>query len=103
MLRLLDGSRIRDRRNVGDMLEKFDMLSINQILAQIKLLEAWKASKDENDPIHMKKKDRTEGEEPARNTRACRREEEMIEGGKMKQAEYSFMRDTRKMWNRAPK
>ena len=30
MLRLLDGSRLKDRRSVKDMLEKFDMLSINQ-------------------------------------------------------------------------
>ena len=56
MLRLLERSRIRDGRNVRDMLEKLDMLSINQMLAQVKLLEAWKAIKDENYPIHMKKK-----------------------------------------------
>ena len=29
MLRLLDGSRIKDRRSVKDMLEKFGVLSIN--------------------------------------------------------------------------
>ena len=84
MLRLLDGIRIRDRRNVRDMLEKFDMLSVNQTLAQVKLLEAWKANKDENYPIHMKKKERTEKEEPSRNTKTSRKEEEMIEGGRTK-------------------
>ena len=103
MLRLLDGSRIQDKRNVRDMLEKFDMLSISQTLAQIKFLEEWKVNKDENYPIHIKKKDRTEGEEPARNTRTSRKEEEMIEGGRTKQAENSFVRDTGKMWNRVQK
>ena len=102
MLRLLDGCRIRDRRSVKDMLEKFDMLSINQTIAQIKIMEAWKANKDENYPIHMRGKERTEGEEPARNTRASRRGEEMPEGGKTKQAEESFVRDTGKLWNRTP-
>ena len=103
MLRLLDGCRIRDRRNVKDMLEKFDMLSINQTLAQIKLLEAWKANKDGNYPIHMKKRERTEGDEPARNTRVSGRGEKMTEGGKTIQAKNGFVRDTGKMWNRAPK
>ena len=102
MLRLLDGCRIRDRRSVKDMLEKFDMLSINQTIAQIKIMEAWKANKDENYPVHMKRRERMEGEEPARNTRASRRGEEMPEGGKTKQAEESFVRDTGRLWNRTP-
>ena len=51
MLRLLDGSRIKDRRSVKDMLEKFNMLSINQTIAEIKVLEAWKANKDKNYPV----------------------------------------------------
>ena len=37
------------------MLEKFKMLSINQMMAQIKLTEAWKASRDENYLIQMKR------------------------------------------------
>ena len=42
--RLLDGSRIKDLRSMGGHARKFDMLSINQTTAQIKLQEAWKAS-----------------------------------------------------------
>ena len=38
---------MKDRRSVGDKLEIFNMLSINQTAAQIKLQEAWKASKDQ--------------------------------------------------------
>ena len=41
------------------------------------------------------------GEEPARNTCAYNRED-MVEGGKTKQAENSFVRDAGKLWNRAP-
>ena len=55
------------------MLEKFDLLSINQMLAQIKLLEAWKANTDENYPIQLMKRERAVGEEPARNIRADRK------------------------------
>ena len=54
LLRLLDGSRIKDRRSIKDMLDKFDMLLINQTSAQIKLTEAWKASRDADYPIEMR-------------------------------------------------
>ena len=36
------------------MLEKHNMLSINQINAQIKLTEIWKAVKDEEHPFKIK-------------------------------------------------
>ena len=42
-LRLLDGSKIKDRRSVAEMLLKFDFLSVNQISAHIKIQDAWKA------------------------------------------------------------
>ena len=96
MLRLLDGSRIKDKRSVKDMLEKFNMLSINQTMAEIKLLEAWKANRDEDYPIRLGREGRREGEEPARNTRATNRGE-MREGGRTIPAENSFIRDTRRM------
>ena len=46
-------------------------------------------------------REKMEGEEPARNTHAYNRKE-MVEGGKTKQAENSFLRDAGKLWNRAP-
>ena len=101
MLRLLDGSRLKDRRSVKDMLEKFDMLSINQTIAEIKITEAWKANRDEDYPIHLEKERRTEGEEPAKNTRATNRRE-MKEGGRTTQAENCFVRDTGRLWNKVP-
>ena len=38
VLRLLDWSRLRYKRSIQDMLEKFDLLSISYSLAQIKIL-----------------------------------------------------------------
>ena len=55
MLRLLNGCRINEKRSIKDMLERFDFLSINQTSAQIKLIKAWKASRDLNYPINMTK------------------------------------------------
>ena len=102
MLRLLDGSRVKDKRNIGDMLEKFGILSINQTMAQIKLTEAWKANKDNNYPIKLRwTKENAEGTEQ-QNTRQTNRQT-LREGGKTTQAERSFARDTGKVWNQAPK
>ena len=39
MLRVMDGSRISEKRSTKKMLDKFNMLSVNQIVAQIKLTE----------------------------------------------------------------
>ena len=103
MLRLLDGSRVKDKRTTKDMLEKFEILSINQTIAQIKLTEAWKASKDDNYPIKLRWTRENVGETEQRNTRQTARHT-MREGGNTMQAEKSFMKDIGKIWwNQAPK
>ena len=84
------------------MLDKFDLLSINQTSAQIKLTEAWKASKDINYPIEMKPKREPLGDGSPRQLRTTTRRE-MREGGKTVLAEKSFTRDAGKLWNAAPK
>ena len=64
------------------------MLSINQTSAQIKLQEAWKASKDADYPIKL----RTEERDLSLQMRASTWRE-MMERGKTQQAEQSFVRD----------
>jgi len=54
MLRVLDGARIVDQKSTKIMLEEQNMLSVNQMAAQIKLTEMWKASNDPQYPIKMK-------------------------------------------------
>ena len=43
LLRALNNSKIKDRISTKSMLDKFDLLSVNQLAAQIKLIEAWKS------------------------------------------------------------
>ena len=71
------------------------MLSINQRTAQIKLTEAWKASRDEDYPLQMKREGTLLEEAKSRNLRLTARKE-MQEGGKTRQAEKSFVRDAGK-------
>ena len=44
MLRAINGTRIKDRVSIKVMLDKFNLLSVNQLAAQIKLTEVWKAA-----------------------------------------------------------
>ena len=46
LLRFLNNSRISDKISTKFMLEKHNMLAVNQINAQIKLTEMWKALND---------------------------------------------------------
>ena len=48
MLRILDGALVSDRKSTK---LSWNMLSVNQIAAQIKLTEMWKASNDSQSPI----------------------------------------------------
>ena len=61
------------------MLEKFDILSVNQKAAQIKITEAWKASRDEDYPVKLRK-ERQHHDEDARSLRPGM-SREMVEGG----------------------
>ena len=93
--------RIKDRRSVAEMLKKFDLLSVNQTSAQIKLTEAWKASRDRDFLIKLRNAEGEEERDTERTVRPSTRRK-MKEGGKNKIAEESFVRDTGRLWNRAP-
>ena len=43
MLRLLDGSRIKDKKSIQSLLQKFKVPSVNQLACEIRLMEAWKS------------------------------------------------------------
>ena len=53
MLRAINGTKIKDRISIESMLTKFNLLSVNQLAAQIKLTEVWKASNVENYAITL--------------------------------------------------
>ena len=53
MLRLINNTRIKDRVSSESILKKFNLLSVNQLAAQIKLTEVWKAINREGYPIQL--------------------------------------------------
>ena len=95
MLRLLNGSRLMDKTSTEELLSNLSMLSVNQLNAQIKITEAWKASKDEDHPIKFKK--------VANDcyTRASVNGD-LVESGKSDLMKATFISDASKAWNRTP-
>ena len=53
MLRAINGTRIKDQVSIKLMLDKFNLLSVNQLAAQIKLTEVWKAANGEGYAISL--------------------------------------------------
>ena len=98
MLRVLDGSMVTDRKRTKTILDDQNMLSVNQIAAQIKLTEMWKASNDPHYPIKMKTKG---SQEDGIETRSITRRD-LTEVGRSTKAKKSFTCDAAKVWNKAP-
>ena len=77
------------------MLDNLDMLSVNQLNAQIKITEAWKNMKDPECPIKFTKVSNE------CSTRAVSNGD-LIESGKSDLVKSSFISDASKAWNRTP-
>ena len=99
-LRLLTNNKRQDHARVADMLEELKWLSINQLCAETRLLEAWKTVHQEDycikDILQVKKKSKH------MSTRS--NEQTMFEQGKENRfASGSFVQKTTQIWNAAPK
>ena len=53
LLRLVNGTTLKDRVSTASLLQKFNMLSVNQLNAQVKLLEIWKALNVKEYPLKI--------------------------------------------------
>ena len=53
LLRTLNCSKIKDMVSISSMLTKFNMQSVNQLNAGVKLLEIWKAINVDNYPLQI--------------------------------------------------
>ena len=56
LLRTLQNARIKDKVSIASMLERQNMLSVNQLQAQIKLTEMWKATNLSTYPLNIEKR-----------------------------------------------
>ena len=94
LLRTLEDVRIKDKVSIKSMLEKNKMLSINQMHAQVKLTEMWKATNYQNYPLNIEKL------KPAENGRESRG----VTVGKLSEPHTlnTFIGNATRLWNKAP-
>ena len=78
LLRTLCNKKLADRENIKKMLETQNILSVNQLAAQIKLTEMWKAKNVNEYPIKFRYQETQPGARETRGNKAGR----MIETGK---------------------
>ena len=100
MLRVINNSRIKDKISVESMLKKFNLLSVNQLAAQIKLQEVWKSVNIEKygitlDPYNDLLPLSGHSLRPKANRT-------FKDSTRLVLAEHSFTIDAAKLWNAAP-
>ena len=54
LLRLLEGCTLKDRKSTKFLLDKHNLLSVNQLAIEIKMTETWKSINLINYPIKLK-------------------------------------------------
>jgi hypothetical protein len=100
MMRTIDGTKIKDRVSVKYMLEKFNLLSVNQMAAKIKLLEVWKMVNREGSPLKLEPYNTSNNE----NKHGLRQKPNRVfdDTCRLKNSELSFHIDAARVWNASP-
>ena len=98
LARVLENVQLKDRTPTLTLLTNQKMLSVNQISAQIKLTEIWKAL---NIPKFPLKVNRQEAAEDGRITRGVTTGK-LVEEGSSTLSTNSFIGDATRLWNKAP-
>ena len=98
LVRLLNGKTLLDKVNTKTLLKNVNMLSVNQLNAQIKISEVWKATNDSSFPLKIKC---VSHETTPCVTRAVSNGL-LVEFGKTDILQSTFLSDASKAWNKCP-
>ena len=98
MLRLLNGTTIADKISTKSLLGNLNLLSLNQMNAQIKITEAWKTSTLPDYPLKITNVKNTDH---CVTTRAVSKGD-ALEFGRSDLVQSTFLSDTSKAWNKTP-
>ena len=98
LTRFLNGTQIKDKISTKSILCKLNMLSVNQMNAQVKLTEAWKITHIPDYPIKWELKSIQEDERQTRATETKR----IPESARSTLSQSTFNNDAKKIWNLAP-
>ena len=98
LARVLENVYLKDRMSTKTLLSNQVMLSVNQVAAQIKLTEIWKANNVKKFPIKVIK------QTTMQNARVTRGDtsERLLESGMSELVRSSCIGDATRQWNKAP-
>ena len=99
LLRLLNNTRVKDKVSVNKMLEKFQITSVNQLAAEIKLTEVWKSINVDNCPTRLDPYN-----QHANTSQLLRPKSNRVfnDSSKLRVSKSSFSIDAARVWNTAP-
>ena len=98
LARFLNGNKLMDKIPTTQIYKELNLPSVNQINAQVKLLEVWKSQNSDTHPTQWSRRNETN---PERRTRAA--DANLLNeayGGKILTS--TFVNDAAKLWNNAP-
>ena len=98
LARILNGVKLTDRICANILLAKLKMLSVNQINAQAKLLDMWKAIHVEGNPLQITKRTKNQ------DSMSTRSDNNLVLTEKSSTAlgKKTFLNDATNVWNAAP-
>ena len=100
MLRAINNSKIKDKISIVSMLKKFNLLSVNQLAASIKLTEVWKSLNVVDYPLQLDPYNQT----TATLSLDLRPKPSRVfnDSARLQISKYSFNVDSARLWNQAP-
>ena len=100
LLRSLNQTRVADKVSTKSMLDKFELLSVNQLAAEIKLLEVWKSVNVEGCPIKLE----PYNQQSSQNSHQLRHKPNrtFCDIARLQVSGSSFNIDAARAWNNAP-
>ena len=98
MLRFTNGSKLADKISTEFLLNKFDVLSVNQLNAQIKITEIFKALNVDQYPLKLQKVTATNERSI---TRAVTQERLVVKGNSCL-SQSTLINDAKRAWNNVP-
>ena len=98
LLRSLNGSKIKDMVSISSLLKKYNMLSVNQLNAKVKLQEVWKALNVEDYPLIVER----QSSDASRVSTRADTIQKPIEIGKTLLVQKTCISDAIQLWNKAP-
>ena len=98
LMRTLNGTRVKDKISISSLLKKFNLLSVNQLNANVKLVEIWKAKNVEDYPLKIEH----QSVNSERTSTRADTQDRPKEIGKTLLAQKTCVSDAIHVWNSAP-